>query len=69
MGVGTEVQSCPKCLDPEQVSTFAFAAMAKWSVPSRGRGLIDTKAERVLRCALEVRRRTHGIARHSKRNR
>ena len=47
MGVGTEVRSCPKCLDAEQVSTLAFAAMAERPAPSRGRGLIDAKAERV----------------------
>jgi len=26
MGVGTEVRPCPKSVDPEQVSTFAYAA-------------------------------------------
>ena len=47
MGVGTETRSGPKCLDPEQVSTLASIVMAERPEPSRGRGLVDTKAEQV----------------------
>ena len=82
MGVSTEVRPCPKCLGLEQVSNFVFAAMAERPTPSRGRGLIDTKVEQVLRCTLEVRgkrkrregyvlpkRHMYRIAQYSERNR
>ena len=75
-------RQAPKCLGPEQVSIFAFEIMVERPAPSRGRGLIDTKAEQVLRCTLVLsgkRKRREGyvlpkrhmywIAQYSERNR
>ena len=43
--------------------------MAELPSPSRGRGLVDTKAELVLRYTLEVRRQMYRIAQQQRRER